>query len=304
MTKEEFNAKMNRKNLGEIAEEQILAFCSSDCTVRDLLFGGVDEQIISQEDISLIRGVLSTALKTLAEEAKRKDPITPTPVKTVIQLKYILHEASDAMNAAFMRMLHEMRIGYDYSGLWLIYDACTVDQPFEIYQRLGDMIFNDHFSELDLEDRFAISPLFRFYYHQFDGYYADLIQAAESAWDTYLYSNHQSDDDSVGIEFTYEFLQNLVATNADSDIDLPSIDEIRKNMMQASAYLMALSAAAEEYCAELKRELGHDDDGDMDYVHDLLSVVPDFSAEDYRSWYERFVAGEEGKNHEGASESK
>ena len=290
MNKEEFYEKMNRKNLGEIAEEQILAFCSSDCTVRELLFGGVDERIIGQEDMALIRGVLSISLKTLEEDVESKDPVSnPAPVKTIVQLKYILHEASEAMNTAFMRLLHSMREEKDYSGIGMIYDACTVDQPFEIYQRLGDMIFNDHFSELDLEERAKISPLFKFYFQHFDKFYGDLIQAAESAWESYqnAHDDESDDNNSEKIELTFERFQEMIA-NADVEVDLPSLTAIHKRLLQASAYLMALSAAADEYCADLKRELCHDD-GELNYILDLISAVPDVSAKDFGAWYERFV---------------
>ena len=302
MTKEEFNSKMNRKNLGEIAEEQILAFCSSDCTVRELLFGGTDERIIRQEDLSLIRGVLSTTLRTLSEEVERKDPITnPAPIKTVVQLKYILHEASEAMSTELMRVMHEMRKEQDFSALGMIYDACSTDQPFAIYQRLGDMIFNDRFIEIDLEERFSKSPLFKYYLHQFNKFYSDQIQVAESAWDSYLYEHNEAVDGSIAIELTYELIENLLA-DADVDADLPSITAIHRRMLQASAYLMALSAAADEYCDELKRELNQEDNGELDYILDLMSVVPDVSIKDFGAWYERFIANEDDETKRGSDQ--
>ena len=98
MNKEEFYAKMNQKNLGEVAEEKVAAFVASECEDTDVLFDDVNERIIEPDDAEYIGSILAAAVDDAADGDKKST-----------RLMTVLCDASDAMNVVFMKMLYSMR---------------------------------------------------------------------------------------------------------------------------------------------------------------------------------------------------
>ncbi len=236
MNEKDFNEKMNRKNLGEIAEEKVAAYLSSDCEDVDVLFSAVDGQLIDPADAEYIGSVLASALSDIADDDKQQNC-----------LMTILHDASDGMSAVFMKMLHSMRKEYDYSGLGLLYESCDTDLPFRIYQRLGDMIFNDYFPAMNLGEHEKASPVFRTFYNRFDDYFGNLLASADVAWESYLQPADEKDNDEEDYELSYERFQQMIAdSEAEDDAAddlMPSAIQLR--VMKSTAFLMALAAANE-----------------------------------------------------------
>ena len=252
MTQEEFNEKMNTKDLDEIAEDCIAAYLSADCEDDTLLLSGINERFVDPEDLVFIRSVLIEELNKIAQ-SETDEPITDPYEQKLIRLMYTLREASAAMEAAFEKMLHKIRAECDCSGLGLLYDACDTNLPYSIYQHLGSMIFNDFFSTLDLAERAEASPLFASFYDKFDDHFSGLVAASEAAWAAYHHSidddDDSDDDEDENEELTYERFQEMFAKarSAEKSIDFPMVSDIHKRTLKATALLMALSEAMEQY---------------------------------------------------------
>ena len=248
MTKKEFEAKMNKKNLGEIAEEKVAAFLTSGCEDVDVLFNGIEERILNPEDAEYIRSVLAEVLDGIPEFNKKRN-----------HLMSVIRDSSDAMSTVFLLMMHKMRQENDYSGLGLLYEACSTDLPFRIYQWLGDMIFNDRYLDGNLQEREKESPLFRVFYDRFNDYYGDLITRADTVWESYLQPADVDDDEDneedKGEELSYERFQQMIADSEDEDDiadDLmPSTVQLR--VLKSAAYLMALAGAVKKVESETER---------------------------------------------------
>ena len=253
MNKEDFEAKMNRKDLDEIAEDCIAAYLSADCEDDTLLLSGINERFVDPEDLVFIRSVLIEELNKIAQ-SETDEPITDPFEQKLIRLMYTLREASAAMETAFTKMLHKIRAECDCSGLGLLYDACDTNLPYSIYQHLGSMIFNDFYSTLDLAERAEASPLFASFYEKFDDHFSGLVAEAEAAWAAYHHSiddedDDNEDDDDEDDELSYERFQRMfeAAKAKEKSIDFPMVSDIHKRTLKATALLMALSEAMEQY---------------------------------------------------------
>lgn len=246
MTKKEFEAKMNKKNLGEIAEEKVAAFLTSGCEDVDVLFNGIEERILNPEDAEYIRSVLAEVLDGIPELNKKRN-----------HLMSVIRDSSDAMSTVFMLMMHKMRQENDYSGLGLLYEACSTDLPFRIYQWLGDMIFNDRYLECELDEHKKASTLFKLIFDRFDQYFYGLLASADVAWESYMLPSvdDDSDDEEEANELTYERFQKMIADSEDEDDiadDLmPSTVQLR--VLKSAAYLMALAGAVKKVESETER---------------------------------------------------
>ena len=143
--------------------------------------------------------------------------------------------------------MHQMRAENDYSGLGLLYESCDTDLPFGIYQRLGDMIFNDYFPAMNLGEHEKASPVFRTFYYRFDDYFGNLLASADVAWESYLQPADEKDNDEEDYELSYERFQQMIAdSEAEDDAAddlMPSVVQLR--IMKCSAYLMALADAVD-----------------------------------------------------------
>ena len=236
MNQKEFYKRMNQKNLSEVAEEKVAAFLSSACKDADVLFSGIEERIIDPDDAEYIRSVISEVLNDIADGDKKSN-----------RLMSVLDDASDGMSAVFVKMLHQMRAENDYSGLGLLYESCDTDLSFAIYQRLGDMIFNDYYPDINLEEHEKDSPLFREFYDRFDQHFFNLLIKADTEWESYLQPADEKDNDEEDYELSYERFQQMIAASEDEDDvadDLmPSVVQLR--IMKCCAFLMALADAVD-----------------------------------------------------------
>ena len=273
MNEKEFEAKMNRKDLDEIAEDRIAAYLSADCADDALLFNGIDERFIDPEDLDFLRSVLTEGLNKI--EIDETD-ITPYEQK-LIRLMYLLRESSAAMETAFEKMLHKIRTECDCSGLGLLYDACDTNLPYSIYQQIGSMIFNDFYKMLDLDERAEASPLFATYFERFDDHFSGLVAESEAAWAAYHHSIDEDDDsdneDDEEEELSYERFQRMFAKakSAEKSIDFPLVSDIHKRTMRATALLMAYSEAMEQFLEGYIFEKY--DPTDQWAIHNLLQFV-------------------------------
>lgn len=282
MKKEEYDSRWNRKGLGEIAEDRIIAYLSSDCTDDGFLFKGIDERFIGKEDLSFVRSVFSTSVSEESQDLIKQFGLSGYEMK-LVQLMNNLREASEAMNTNLMKMLHKMRAENDYSGLGMLYDTCDTDQPYSIYQLLGDMIFCDRYSEADTKYRIEVSPLFASYNEKFDSYFGGLLADAEAAGASFTnqYGSDYEDNDENSVSMLDRFRE-YAAAHMDDDCDILSLTDVHKRTLQASAFLMAFSFAVEEVFVHYAGEFRHQ--SNQWAIRNLLQLLhsqEDVSSEDY-----------------------
>lgn len=277
MTNEEFIARLTTE--GELARTRILDFLANGDV--DAFFARMDDRFIESEDLEFLRLLLADSM----EEVLQTDLscMIPQQRQALMNLMLDLQLASEASRLLLMRLCHQMREEADYSGLSLMYEACTADLPFSIYQQLGGIIFNDLYPEQVLSNR-TESDLYEYFLREIDARHNAIIDEATAAWDDYMKVHEDEsckDDDDDEIELTYDRFR-LLCAQADTDADMPTIMEAHRRIIKTCSLLMTFAGVAidifGEYMSELRAKKNY---GEINSVLTYLQQQPHGTYDDY-----------------------
>ena len=280
MSNDEFMSRITTE--GELAFKRISDFLEKGDV--DAFYANIDARYIDPEDLEFVKLLLADAMR----ESLQTDisNVIPSKCQVLMDLMLVLQFASEAAKVHVVQLCHQLRKEADYSGLSLLYDACTADLPFKVYQDLGDMVYNDHYSAELLTNR-TESVLYALFLDEIGLHQEAIIDEATAAWDHFLTrrsdeEDNDEEDNDEDTELTYDRFMSLLCYKDETDVDIPRITDPYERIVKTCSFLMTFAEAATDIFAEYASELRSQKDyGDINSVLTYLWQQPHSTYDDY-----------------------